>query len=90
MERNYFTERLAGLVVGTTFIMVGIFMVILGLTLLPVIGILIAIPIMFMSLYFIFPEMRVHTVEDGKVVYVCDEHEFMCPWPPPSYPGHAS
>lgn len=89
MEESRFVQRLAGLVVGTTFIMVGVFMVILGLTLLPVIGILLAIPIMFMSLYFIFPEVKVHTVENGKVVYSCDEDESWCQWPPPGYPKEA-
>ena len=85
MEKEYIIQRLAGLVVGAALITVGIFMVILGLTLLPVIGVLVAIPIMSFSLYFLFPKMQVYRAETGEVVFAYEEHETWCPWPPVMY-----
>jgi hypothetical protein len=85
METRHLIERLSGLVVGAAFIMVGIFMVVLGLTWLPVIGILFAIPIMSLSLRFLFPIVEVHTAKDDGLHADFGKQANWCPWPPGDY-----
>jgi hypothetical protein len=54
-------ERLAGLVIGSGFMIIGLLLTVLGVSFLPVIGVIIAIPVMGMSLYFFRPQVQFAT-----------------------------
>jgi len=88
-KRLKIIERLGGLVVGFAFVIVGFFLMTLGLTLLPVIGILLAIPVMAMSLYFLIPELHVGTMEE-EVPITCEEEGTCCRWPQGLYHKNAA
>ena len=62
-------DRVAGLVVGSAFVIIGLLLMVLGVTFLPVIGVIVAIPVMGMSLYFYRPQVQVMTTGE-KVVAV--------------------
>jgi hypothetical protein len=73
-------NRLGSMVIGIALALVGLIFVALGITFLPVIGILIAIPVMMLSFNFLNPKLSVDTVAEEayetKVSY--------CTWPPVS------
>ncbi len=71
-------NRLASMVIGVGLAMVGLVFTILGITFLPVIGVLIAIPVMALSFNFLNPRLE---VED-----TCEESDVVCTWP--SEVGH--
>jgi hypothetical protein len=58
-------NRLASMVIGTALALVGLIFIALGITFLPVIGLLIAIPVMWMSFNFLNPKLGVDTVTEG-------------------------
>ena len=74
-------HRAASVVVAVAIMAVGFLLLVLGLTFLPVIGILAGIPVMALSLSFLFPKVRVEETRTAEVA-VCDETEGECPWPP--------
>ncbi len=49
------TERIASIVIGTAMFIVGLILIALGLTLLPLIGLLVAFPVMSLAFYFFRP-----------------------------------
>jgi|GEM_PF-836467 len=53
------TERLAGMVVSAALMTVGLIFMVLGVTFLPIVGILIAVPVMFLSLHFLTPRVEI-------------------------------
>jgi len=57
-------NRLASMVIGTALAMVGLIFIALGITFLPVIGILIAIPVMGLSFHFLNPKLSVDTLTE--------------------------
>ena len=63
------TDRLAGFVVGSGFVIIALLLMVLGVTFLPVIGVIVAIPVMGMSLYFFRPLVQVTTTGE-KVLTV--------------------
>jgi hypothetical protein len=64
-------NRLASMIVGVALALVGLIFIALGMTFLPLIGILLAIPVMGLSLYFLNPKIQVETVaEEAKLA--CD------------------
>ena len=67
-------ERLAGLVIGSSFVIIGLLLMVLGVTFLPVIGVIIAIPVMGMSLYFFRPHVQLATTGE-KVLAVVSREE---------------
>lgn len=52
-------SRLGGLVLGAVFILLGLMFTVLGVTFLPIIGIIMAIPLLGLSLYFLRPLVQV-------------------------------
>ena len=66
-------NRLASMVIGVELAMVGLVFTALGITFLPVIGVLIAIPVMALSFHFINPK---HEVEGAR-----EESTLFCVWP---------
>ena len=52
-------SRLGGLVLGAVFSLLGLMFTVLGVTFLPIIGIIMAIPLMGLSLYFLRPLVQV-------------------------------
>jgi len=66
-------NRLASMVIGVGLAMVGLVFTTLGITFLPVIGILIAIPVMTLSFHFINPKLE---VEEAR-----EESTLLCTWP---------
>jgi hypothetical protein len=54
-----FVSCLGGMVLGTMFILLGLSFIVLGVTFLPVIGIIMAIPLLGVSLYFLRPSVQV-------------------------------
>jgi hypothetical protein len=50
-------DRVAGLLVGFAFIIIGMLLLVLGLTFLPVLGIIMALPVMRMSVSFLIPAL---------------------------------
>ncbi len=90
MKRSSFPcNRIACAVVAGAVMMVGIFFVLLGLTLLPVIGIFIGIPVICMSLCFLKPEAHVST-EEVASRDACEDPEALCPWPPAPQHGFST
>jgi len=65
MEKRFgMLDRVAGLLVGFAFIIIGLLLLLLGLTFLPVIGVVMAVPVMGMSVSFLRPEMPVETADE--------------------------
>jgi hypothetical protein len=65
MEKRFgMLDRVAGLLVGFAFIIIGMLLLLLGLTFLPVIGVVMAVPVMGMSISFFRPEMPVETADE--------------------------
>lgn len=54
-----FTERLAGMVVSAALMTVGLIFMVLGVTFLPIIGIVIAVPVMLLSMHFLTPRVEI-------------------------------
>jgi hypothetical protein len=54
---------LAGLVVGFAFTLIGMLLLLLGLTFLPVLGVLIGLPVLRMSWFFLCPKVPVDTAD---------------------------
>jgi len=52
-------SRLGGLVLGTVFILLGVMFIVLGVTFLPIIGIIMALPLLGLSRYFLRPLVQV-------------------------------
>jgi hypothetical protein len=73
-------NRLASMVIGVSLAMVGLVFIALGITFLPVIGILIAIPVMALSFRFLNPKLSVDTVGDA-VEEAREESARVCTWP---------
>ncbi len=70
-------NRLASMVIGVALAVIGLVFIALGMTFLPVIGILLAIPVMGLSLYFLNPKVQVETAaEEAKEV-----EPALCAWP---------
>jgi hypothetical protein len=81
-------DKVACKVVAMAFFIIGFFMMVLGVTFLPGIGLLIALPIMCLSICFLYPEVELaesheQATETPAVVVQC-ERELWCPWPPNS------
>lgn len=66
------TERIASIVIGTAMFIVGLILIALGLTLLPLIGLLVAFPVMSLAFYFFRPGKWAVTAE-GKMEPVVAE-----------------
>ena len=73
-------DRAACMVVAGALGTVGFFFMVLGLTFLPVVGIVIAVPIMSMAFVFLKHDIEVSTVDEASIV--CEQSESWCPWPP--------
>jgi len=86
-NRLRFLDRMAGLVVAAGLLLIAVFMVVLGVTLLPVIGILMAIPAVWLSTDFLIPERRSEGIE-SEVVSGCPGDGTCCAWPPLVPDGH--
>jgi hypothetical protein len=93
-KRHSILDRAAGVVVAMAFLVIGMMLIVLGSTFLPVIGILAALPVMAMSLRFLTlkPELHARLDEQRAVepVGICIEHETWCPWPQPTIPQEAA
>lgn len=57
-------DRVAGLLVGFAFIIIGMLLLVLGLTFLPVLGIIMALPVMRMSVSFLIPAVSSDAAEE--------------------------
>ena len=57
--RVSWASRLGGLVLGVVFIQLGVFFIVLGVTFLPIIGLIMAIPLLGLSVYFLRPLVQV-------------------------------
>jgi hypothetical protein len=75
-------DRAATVVVAAAFFLIGFFLLMLGVTFLPVIGILTALPIMWLALRFLSPAVTISRAYEQAAVVVYAEHEAWCPWPP--------
>ena len=90
-KKSGMCDKLACKVVAMAFIIIGLGMMVLGVTFLPGIGLLIALPIMWLSVSFLYPEVELsesheEAAEKASVI-VYEEREYWCPWPPiPSCP----
>jgi hypothetical protein len=73
-------NRLASMVIGTSLALVGLIFIALGITFLPVIGILIAIPVMGLSFHFLNPKFSVDTLAE-EVREASEESAPYCSWP---------
>ncbi len=73
-------NRLASMVIGVALAMVGLVFIALGITFLPVIGILIAIPVMALSFRFLNPKLSVDTVGEA-IEEAGGEEATFCTWP---------
>ena len=81
-------DKVACKVVAMAFIIIGFFMMVLGVTFLPGIGLLIALPIMCLSICFLYPEVELaESHEKAAETSAASGHgelELWCPWPPNS------
>ena len=81
-------DRIACKVVAMAFIIIGLCTMVLGVTFLPGIGLVIALPIMWLSLGFLYPEVEIteasEEAEETPAAAVQIELELCCPWPPNS------
>ena len=57
-------DRLASMVLSCAFLVIGMLFIVVGVTFLPIIGILIAMPVMGLSLYFFRNALRVYEVKE--------------------------
>ncbi len=93
-KRCSLMDRAAGVVVAMVFLVIGLMLIVLGSTFLPVIGILAALPVMAISLHFLTlkPELRVcaeaESVAEPAVVRI--EQDTWCPWPQPAIQQEAA
>lgn len=71
-------NRIAGVVVGTCFVVMGFGLIVLGLTFLPVIGIFAGIGLMSLSVYFFNPRAQ----ESVEVIAYTEKNVQWCPWSP--------
>jgi hypothetical protein len=95
MEKRYSKlDRAAGVVVAMALLVIGLLLIVLGSTFLPVIGILAALPVMAISLHFLTLTPEVHARLDqqraAEPVGICIEHETWCPWPQPTISQEAA
>ncbi len=56
-------QRVAGMIIGTALTIVGLILIALGLTFLPIIGIFVAFPVLALAFYFFRPGKWVITAE---------------------------
>jgi hypothetical protein len=64
MEKRFgMLSRIAGLLAGFAFIFIGMLLLLLGLTFLPVIGVLVGLPVIRMACFFLCPEVPLDTAE---------------------------
>jgi len=75
-------DRAAVVVVSAAFFLIGFFLLLLGVTFLPVIGIVTALPMMWLALRFLSPAVTIGRAHEQAAVTVYVEHEAWCPWPP--------
>jgi len=85
METKYdIIGKAAAVVVAAGLMTVASALVVLGCTFLPLIGILAALPVMFLSLHFLTLNPKVYATAHGQSpsanAYL--ELESFCPWPP--------
>ncbi len=73
-------NRLASMVIGVALSIIAVIFIALGLTFLPVIGILLAFPVMGLASFFLNSKMEVLEMKHTKEV-VDREPEHWCPWP---------
>ncbi len=72
-------NTLASFVVGGALVVVALLFIVLGMTVLPVIGILLAVPVLRLSIYFLNPKTHLDDVEYAEgAVY---EGAPFCLWP---------
>jgi hypothetical protein len=72
MEKRFgMLNRLAGLLVGFAFIFIGMLLLLLGLTFLPVIGVIIGLPVIRMACFFLCPEVPLNTAEQPAHSWPC-------------------
>lgn len=81
-------NRLASMIIGVALAMIGMLFIVLGITFLPVIGILMAIPVMAISFYFLNPKFSADTL-GGEMEVVCEEGAPVCMWPGDVRPSEA-
>lgn len=82
-------NRIAYGVVAVAIMVVGLLLLVLGLTFLPVIGILTGLPVLALSFSLLFPAVRVE--ERGEADAADAERlETLCPWPRSCSHGKAS
>ncbi|HDM78917.1 MAG TPA: hypothetical protein ENG51_21025 [Deltaproteobacteria bacterium] len=60
-------DRLAGMVLSCAFLVIGLLFLVVGITFLPVIGVLLAIPVMGLSLYFFRNAVRLYEVKEEVI-----------------------
>ena len=78
MERRVnVIERIAGMIVAMALFVVGLFFMLLGVTLLPVFGILLGFAIIALSVYF----YDLDATAEHDVITLAEAETF-CPWPP--------
>ena len=75
-------DRAAVVVVATAFFLIGFFLLMLGVTFLPVIGIIAALPMMWLALRFLSPAVAISRADEQAAGTAYVEHEAWCPWPP--------
>ena len=73
-------NRVASMVIGAALALTALVLVALGMTFLPVIGMLLAIPVMAMSLYFLNPKVSVETMAEAEEV-ACEGDVCWCTIP---------
>jgi hypothetical protein len=73
-------NRVASMIIGAALAVTALVLIALGMTFLPVIGILLAVPVMGMSLYFLNPKVSVELVAEAAQV-VCEGDVCWCALP---------
>ena len=73
-------NRLASMVIGMALAVVGLIFIALGITFLPVVGILIAIPVIGLSFHFLNPKLSVDTLTEESQE-AREEIARYCSWP---------
>ncbi len=71
-------NKLASMVIGAALSIIAVIFIALGLTFLPVIGIILAFPVMGLASYFLNSKMEVLEMKHAKEAV---EPEPWCPWP---------
>jgi hypothetical protein len=77
-------DRMSAIVIGCAFFTAGFFFALLGLTLLPAIGIIVATPLIRISLYFFGPALQAISSSE-EAVRDRDEEASRCPPPIDQY-----